>query len=78
MLGARHSSGAFMLFRTASLWLAHEARETRAVRKTLRRRATGVARPQRYSTFPPSIILVQRRCISSGLTISLVAARNQR
>ena len=41
--------------------------------------AIGVARSKgRYSTFPPSIILFQRFCISSGLTTSLVAARNQR
>ena len=31
-----------------------------------------------YSTFPPAIILVQRFCISAGLTCSLVAARDQR
>jgi hypothetical protein len=75
---AADAGGAFMLFRTARVSRAHEARETRAVRKTLRRRATGVARAQRYSTFPPSIILFQRFCISSGLTTSFVAARNQR
>ena len=32
----------------------------------------------RYSTLPPSSILLQRFCISAGLTTSLVAARNQR
>ena len=79
MLGRADSSGASSSDRRHSglRVMNHEPAETPAVQKSMETRHWSGA-PQRYSTFPPSSILVQRRCISSGLTTSLAAARNQR
>ena len=37
-----------------------------------------LGRAMSYSTLPPASILLQRFCISAGLTSSFLAARNQR